>query len=78
VQWSGQQQSGQQSQQQPTDGTAHSHIESADANNTSDAQPSTAEPAGSPATTTTTSVQAWKILKDSPYHFLPSLGSDGS
>jgi hypothetical protein len=69
---------GQQCQQQPTNGAAHSDTESTDASSTLDAQPSTAEPIGSPATTTTSSVQAWRILKDPPYHFIPSQGSDGS
>jgi hypothetical protein len=72
------QRSGQQCQQQPIDGAAHSHTESVDASSASNAQPSAAEPASSPATTTTTSVQAWRILKDSPYHFLTSQWSYGS
>jgi hypothetical protein len=58
VQRSGQQQT---HQQQPSDRATHSHSESAHAGCTLNAQPSVAEPVGSPAaaTTTTTSVQTW-------------------
>jgi hypothetical protein len=68
LQWSGQ-----QCQQQPTDEATPSYSEPADVGSTSDAQSAAVEPAGSPATTTTTtSIQAWRILKNSPYHFLTS------
>jgi hypothetical protein len=45
---------GQQCQQQPIDGAAHSYPESVDASSASNAQPSTAKPGGSPAVATTT------------------------
>jgi hypothetical protein len=79
VQRSGQQQLGQQWQQQPSTGATNRHIESVDAGCALDAQSSAAEPVGSPAaTTTTTSIQTWRIFEDSSYHFLTSQGPDGS
>jgi hypothetical protein len=64
---------GQQCQQQPTDGVAPGYKELASVGYASDTQSAAVEPADSPATATiTTSVQAWGILKDSPYHFLAS------
>jgi hypothetical protein len=63
VQWSVQQQPGQQCQQEPTAKATHSHIESADASSTSGTQSSVAKPLSSPAaTTTTTLVQTWRIF----------------
>jgi hypothetical protein len=70
LQWSGQQHLGQQYQQQPTDGVAPGYPEPTDESSASDTQSTAAEPAGL-AATTTTSVQAWGILMNSPYHFLP-------
>jgi hypothetical protein len=80
MQWSGQQQPSQQHQQQSSDGATHSDSESAYAGCTRNTQPSAAEPAGSPvaATTTTTSVQTWRIFEDSPYHFLIGQGPNES
>jgi hypothetical protein len=76
VERSGQQQPSQQCQQhqqQPSDGATHGHLESAYAGCSPNTQPSVAKPVSSPVaatTTTTTSVQTWRILEDSPYHFL--------
>jgi hypothetical protein len=73
VQQAGQQPPNQQCQQQPSNGATHSHTESTYACCAPNTQPSAAEPVGSPAAaTTTTSVQAWRIFKDSSNHFLAS------
>jgi hypothetical protein len=73
--------SGQQYQQQQlTDGAAPGYTKPADASRDPDPQSTLAEPPGSTATTatTTTSVQAWGIFMDSPYHLLPGQGPNGS
>jgi hypothetical protein len=79
MQWSSQQHLGQQcQQQQPTDGAALDYTILADASNAPNPQTTAAEPLGSAATTTTTSIPAWGILMNLPYHFLTGQGPNGS
>jgi hypothetical protein len=76
LQWSGQQ----CQQQQLIDGATSGHAKPADASHALDTKSTPAEPPGSAAilaTTTTTLVQAWGILVNSPYHILPGQVPNG-